>query len=363
MRTPTAFFFALFATLATAHPGHEAPRDGLGLSQQVRTGNGPYSFTTVPGWGPMPDGKAIGPTHGGIALDKAGRVYVSTDSERAICVFEPGGAFVKSIAPECKGVHSLSVNTEGGQEFLYGAHLAGNRVVKLDLEGRVVLQIPNAATGEIQGGWGGLTGVAVAPDGSIFAAMGYGSNLIHKFDATGKHLATFGGKGTEGALFQTCHGLVIDTRFGEPRLLVCDRENRRLTHLDLDGKPLGVHSRSMRRPCAVSIHGDFAAVAELEGRVTILDKTGVPVAFLGDQPNKAFWANFGVPPEAWKEGLFTAPHGLSYDASGNLYVQDWNASGRITKLERVVPMPEPKPVWLLGGLVLMAFYGVLGRSD
>ncbi|MGL4400262.1 MAG: 6-bladed beta-propeller, partial [Luteolibacter sp.] len=70
----------------------------------------------------------------------------------------------------------------------------------------------------------------------------------------------------------------------------------------------------------------------LKARVTILDKTGTPVAFLGDNPNKAQWANFKVPPQEQNLGIFTAPHGLSFDKAGNLYVQDWNVSGRVTKL-------------------------------
>jgi len=43
------------------------------------------------------------------------------------------GTFLESIAPECKGVHSLTIRDEGGTEFLYGAHLAGNRVAWLEV--------------------------------------------------------------------------------------------------------------------------------------------------------------------------------------------------------------------------------------
>ena len=28
-------------------------------------------------------------------------------------------------------------------------------------------------------------------------------------------------------------------------------------------------------------------------------------------------------------------HGLSFDSAGNLYVEDWNFAGRVTKLRRV----------------------------
>jgi hypothetical protein len=100
----------------------------------------------------------------------------------------------------------------------------------------------------------------------------------------------------------------------------------------MQGNFIEVHSKGLRLPCMVDIMGDYCAVAELESRVTILDKQGVPVAFLGDNPNKKQWANFKVPVAEWTDGIFTAPHGLCFDKAGNIYVQDWNVTGRVTKL-------------------------------
>ncbi|GAA5495346.1 hypothetical protein Rhal01_01521 [Rubritalea halochordaticola] len=331
---------------AHAHEGHEHPPKGKEITEVIRTGNGQFTYETVPGFGKLPENAKLGPTHGGVAVDKDGLIYVSTDGEKSMCVFKPDGTFVKAIASEARGIHGMQMVTEGDKQFIYGAQLNayGNRqlkektklrAVKVDLEGNVVMEIPNEKTGEIQGGTRGITGIAVAPDGSIFVSMGYGSNLIHKFDKEGKLLKTFGGRGAGENKFKTCHGLGIDTRFGEPRLLVCDRENRRLVHLDLEGNWIGVHSTHLRRPCSVSFFGDYCAVAELEARVVILDKNGTPVSFVGDNPNKKQWAGFGVKPEDQTLGIFTAPHGLSFDKEGNLYVQDWNATGRVSKMQLV----------------------------
>jgi hypothetical protein len=82
--------------------------------------------------------------------------------------------------------------------------------------------------------------------GNFHGMCGYGSNLIHKFDATGKLLQTVGGKGNGEGQFSTCHGVTLDTRGKEPLLLVCDREGRRLVHhgLDLDFKGVGVEACS-----------------------------------------------------------------------------------------------------------------------
>ena len=337
----------LLPAIALAHPGHEGMPAAGGEVAAAVTGNGAWTYNTVPGWGRMPDGRSIGPTHGGVLVGPDGRVYLSTDSELSIIVWEADGRFVKTIAPECQGFHAMEIREEGGCTVIYGAQNNGIgnhfrkrqgleptpfRVCKIDLDGKILLEIPNARTGEVPGGWDGLTAVAVAPDGTIFAAMGYGSQQIHQFDAEGRWRKSFGGKGTGDGQFDTCHGLAIDRRFGEPRLLVVDRENRRLCHLDLNGNWIGVHATHLRRPCAVAFIGDHLAVAELEARVTILDRSGAPIAFLGDHPDTAKWANFKVAPEEQREGLFTAPHGIAADPNGNLYVQDWNLTGRVTKL-------------------------------
>ena len=336
MKFTLALSLLALAPMARGHIGHATPPAGKVVTSEAMTGNGEFRFLTVPGWGAMPDGVNVGPTHGGVAVDSAGHVYVSTEAEHAVVVFSKDGKFVKSIAPECSGLHSLMIAKEGDKEVLWGAHVGSNRVVKLDLDGNILFQIPNENTGEIPGGWGGTTAVTPGPDGRIYVACGYGSSMVHMFDATGKLLKSMGGKGAGDGKFMTCHGIAIDTRKkDEPRLLVCDRENRRLVHLDLDLNWLSVHSTGLRRPCAVSFNGENCAVAELAGRVTILDGNGVPVAFLGDQPDRKLRAQKPIPEDQLYDGLFTSPHGLSYDGDGNLIVQDWNVTGRVTALKHV----------------------------
>ncbi len=334
---PAALLFLLPA-LALAHPDH-GTEPGKEIDAPARTGNGAWQFEAVPHWGELPDGKNLGPTHGGVVIDdKTGLIYVSTDAPHGILVYQPDGKLAKSIAPECQGFHAMAIREEDGKTAIYGAQLAGPkplRVCKIDTEGKILLEISQATAGDVKGGWKGLTAVTVAPDGAIFCSMGYGAQFIHKFDAAGKHLKTFGGKGNGDGLTNCSHGMALDTRFGVPRLLVCDRENRRLVHFDLEGNWIGVHATNLRRPCTVSILGDMCAVAELEARVTILDKNGTPVAFLGDNPDKSQWAKFPIPLDQMKLGIFTSPHGLSFDKDGNLYVQDWNASGRVTKLKKL----------------------------
>ncbi len=338
MMSYRSYCFALCLLLASSTQAHLDPDTAPGehTHEAVITGSDDYQFQTVPGWGELPDGKQIGPTHGGVVVDpQSGLVYVSTDAEHSILVYQVDGKFLQSIASECRGFHAMDIAVEDGQTVIYGAQLKGvQRICKINTEGTILLEISGKTNPDLPGGWKGVTGVAVAPDGSIFCSMGYGSNLMHKFQPDGTYIKSFGGKGSgQEVLTDTSHGLMVDKRFTPPRLLVCDRENRRLFHTDLEGNWIGEIVTGLRRPCAVSIHGNVCAIAELEGRVTLINQSGQILTHLGDNPDQSQWAQFKVNPEAIQEGLFTAPHGLSFDAGGNLYVQDWNVSGRVTKLE------------------------------
>jgi hypothetical protein len=309
-------------------------------SARLQTGNGEWTCEVVSGWGQLPTGITFGGTHGAIATDNAGHVYVSTQSETGILIYTPDGVFKKSIAIEYPEVHSIFHAREGADEYLYTTVQKGTPkenwlFVKMKIDGTVVKKImaPPQAGFKAPNEWR-LTAAVPGPDGSIFIANGYGDSRIFHFDKNGEYRGEWGGKGTTDGLFDCCHGLAVDTRYDQPLLLVCDRENRRLCHLDFDGKFVGTVTQHLRRPCQVSFHGDFAVVSELEGRVTILDKDNAPVAFLGDNPHKTQWANYQLQPNEIAPAWFSAAHGCHIDQQANIYVSDWNQIGRVTKLIR-----------------------------
>lgn len=300
----------------------------------VRTGNGEFIFEAVHAWGEaLPSGEKIGPTHGGIARDKAGNIYVNTDGPSGTLVYKPDGTFLRAIAKEFSGLHSIQIIEEKGAEVIYASWLVGNAVLKLNLDGTLIhkLEAP-AGAGYKNGKAWKPTATVVGPDGSVYVSDGYGTSQIHIFGSDFSYKKSFAGMGSGDGKCRSSHGMSLDPRGKQPLLFVCDRENRRLTHYDLDGKFVANRTLHMRRPCQVSFHGDYVAVSEILGRVTILDKDNVPVAFVGDNKDKSHWDNFGLPKEKQHDGLFGATHGIFWDTNGDLYVSEWSKGGRICKL-------------------------------
>jgi hypothetical protein len=305
----------------------------------VRMGSGAMTFDTVPGWGLGDDGKSVlGGTHGGVVIDKAGNIYTSANI--GVFVFSPDGKVIRRfVGPEYSSIHDMEIRDEADGEFIYGARNAAAEGIKFHSEtGDIVLKLPFPEESGLGLKKFAPTAITVAPNGDIILSDGYASNHIFKFDKTGKYLSHFGTKGNELKQFNTAHGMTLDTRYEPPRLLICDRNHQpkgRLLHYDLDGNFIEEVVTGLGMPTSVAIHGDYVSVPDLHGRVVILDKTNTIIAVLGHNLDAAKGRSFGVPQEQWVEGVFSGTHGSYWDKDGNLYVQDWNVSGRIIKLVRI----------------------------
>jgi DNA-binding beta-propeller fold protein YncE len=293
-------------------------------------------YSLVPGFFEKdPDNQSLGPCHGGAVIDKAGNIYVSTDTQRGIVVFSSAGKFLRAVGPT--RIHAMELRQENGAEYIYAARPADHEVVKLSLDGKQLWAIEYPKEAGIYKDAGGFSPCAltVGPDGSIFVADGYGANYVLKFDKDRKFVKAFGGPGEEEGKFKTCHGIALDTRQAQPLLFVCNRNNNRVEYWDLDGHFVKVIQKDLRMPAAVHIRGDYALIPELQGRVTILDKQGNIAAQLGDNPNADQRANFKLPPTDWKDGICNSPHGGSIDKDGNLIVTEWSQFGHLHKFAPV----------------------------
>lgn len=305
----------------------------------VRMGSGMMTFDSVPGWGLGEDGLSqIGSTHGGVVVDGEGLVY--TSSSLGIFVFSPDGELVRRfVGPEYSNMHDLEIREESDGEFIYGARNKDAEGVKFSAKtGDIVLKLPFPEESGLNLKRFSPTAITVTDNGDIYLSDGYASNHIFKFDRDGKYLMHFGQKGNGMKQFNTAHGMTLDKRYDPPRLLICDRNHTpkgRLVHYDLDGNFIGEVVTGLGMPTSVAIQGDYVSVPDLKGRVVILDKSNTIMAVLGFNADAKLGRSFGVKQDDWIEGIFSGTHGSYWDAAGNLYVQDWNVSGRIIKLVRV----------------------------
>lgn len=299
-------------------------------------------YKAVPDWYKLPEGRSqMGNMHGDVAVSSKGEVYVSVmDPKAALQVYAPDGKFLRLVPNAPPDLHGFVIHKEADGEFIYGPRLGAGNILKLTLDGQEVLSIPSSSIPDefknkdkegksiVR-----LTAMDVAPNGNLYVTDGYSSGYIHAFDKTGKYLKSFGGK-KEPYNFSTLHKLAVDTRFDPPRLICCDRENKRVLHLSLDGDIIGVIAKDLLNPAAVAIHGDLAAIGEIKGRVTILDKTGAIVAQFGENTAPGETGTNKTEPDKWRPGIVTAPHGVAFNDHGDVFVSEYNIYGRVHRFDR-----------------------------
>ena len=279
----------------------------------------------------------VGDGHGEIAVASNGEIYVSVQGgpKKGLQVFDKDGKYLRNVKGAPSDFHGFVIHQEKDGEFIYGAGMTDGRILKMTLDGKVVLEIKKESIPEKYRKVGKkpevkLTSVAVAPNGDIYVVDGYGLDFIHQYDAKGKYLKTFGGREAPYS-FSNCHKIAIDPRFDPVRLLCTNRAKGTLVHVGLDGSMIGIHARDLRRPSAVAFKGDHVVVAEIVGRISVLDKEGKSVTVVSDNPAK--YKGNRWKPEEWKEGIVGSPHGIAFDAEGNILMTEYNRWGRLMRFD------------------------------
>lgn len=304
----------------------------------LRLGAGKHTYEWVPNWAKLPAGVELANCHGGIVIDAQNRVLVNTDTDHAVMVFDADGKFIKGFGQDFKGgSHGMMIRKEGNQEFLYLTHTARHELIKITTDGELVWTrgYPTepgvyASASEYK-----PTAVAFAPNGDIFVTDGYGKYWVHHYNQKGDYIRSWGGAGSEPGKLNNPHGIWVDTRRKTPVVVVADRGNKRLQTFTMEGKHLGFVTEDMRLPSNMDQRGNEIVVADLAGKVTILDKDNKVITHLGDNTDPKKRGTNKIPPAEWTEGVFIAPHCPRWDKQGNLYIHEWMLTGRITKLRKV----------------------------
>ena len=221
----------------------------------VTIGSGEWTYTLVPGWGTVPEGLKF-KMGCAVVVDSQDRVYVHSQAEKNVVVFDRNGTVLKDWGMSLDAsAHGTYLHRDGNDEFLFFSILGPiNQVVKTDLDGKVLMRIgnvPEENSTNIKFPFNNATDVAVAPNGDIWVCEGYGGQKVHRFNKLGKFIQTVGDRGAEPGLFNTPHGIWIDTRKAQHEVWVADRGNRRLQVFDMDGKLNRVVAQkdAIRNPC------------------------------------------------------------------------------------------------------------------
>ncbi|HQX51468.1 MAG TPA: twin-arginine translocation signal domain-containing protein [Planctomycetaceae bacterium] len=350
------FLAASAATAAAAVIAAPAIATASRTLNEVIVGEGDYKFRVNHAFAQLPDKYFWQITHN-VALDKVGNLYVIHEGKRelkdhpSIFVFDPMGKFIRAFGCQFQGGgHGIEVRDEGSEEFLYvAAYQQVKAFAKLTLTGETVwmqkapMESGVYAPGEnlsTEPNWtrqGFLpTNFAFLDDGGFLLADGYGTFQIHRFDKDAKWVSCFGGAGEGEGKFNTAHGLWIDRREGrEPSIVVTDRAHNTLQIFTMDG----VYKETLPGfglPANIDTWKNLMLVPELKACVTLLNEENKVVARLGQATERlAEISGLRGQPDKWIDGQFVHPHDACFAPNGDIYVAEWVATGRVTKLERV----------------------------
>lgn len=192
-------------------------------------------------WGRLPEGKVLGRITQ-LAVDSAGRVYVFQRAEPPVTVFDAEGAWCGGWgADEILDSHGIAIAPDD-RVFLVDRDAHQIRIYST--AGALLGTLGERHSPRHGAPFNHPTDVAVAADGEIYVADGYGNSHIHRFAADGTWLQTWGGPGDGPGAFSTPHGIWVDR---QDRVLVADRENDRVQLFSRDGGWLG-EWRDLSRP-------------------------------------------------------------------------------------------------------------------
>jgi DNA-binding beta-propeller fold protein YncE len=257
-----------------------------------------------------------------VAVDSNDNVYVFNRGDHPVIIFDKDGNFLETWgAGEFVRPHGITIDAE---DNLYLADDDAHMVEKRTKEGKLIFRLGEkgkAAAWQEGDPFNRPTNVAVNPaTGDLFVSDGYGNSRVHKYDTDGNYIKSWGEPGSMPGQFSLPHNISMN---GTDKVTVADRENFRLQTFTTDGE--FVKQIHLHRPMALSTgRGDdtnlFVAeagpppvqegVRRLGRRVVVLDLEGNEITRFGN--------------ELGGEGhdQFIAPHGISVDSAGSVYVAE-----------------------------------------
>ena len=300
-----------------------------------------------------------------MVMDSQGRLIMLGDhTNNNILVFDKSGKLLDYWGTQYPGGHGLTLSKEGDEDFLFltdcGYFLDRNgkwqkqagQVFKTDINGRLLFNLGDPHTLGVYADEEPFmpTETAIAPNGDIYVADGYGSDYILHYDHKGKFIRKFGGHNNDNkdANLHNAHGVTVDLRDNDKPVLICSsRADNCFKYFTLDG----IYIRTLEMPgmyvcraviddknvysgvCWSITHDgikyakDSGFVTVLEGDKVVSNPGGTAPLYDGGKLQEVFQT---------EDKIFDHGHDVCVDEDKNLYVCQWNASHTPpVKLERV----------------------------
>lgn len=278
-------------------------------------------YQPVPYWAKLPHPMTFKEATS-VAVDSHDRVYVFNRGDWPVIVFDADGNFIETWgAGEFDRPHGIFVDDD---DNLFMADDEGQFVDKRTLSGELIFRLGERgkpAAWQKGDPFNRPTDIVVHPDsGDIFISDGYGNSRVHKYDADGNYIKSWGEPGALDGQFSLPHNICM---LGRDKIVVADRENFRLQIFSLDGDYLG--QKHSHRPIAVANGRDddyriYVAeagpppvqegVRNLGRRVVVFDSDLNEVDALGG------------PLGGENHDQLLAPHGLAIDSTGAVYIAE-----------------------------------------
>lgn len=264
-------------------------------------------------WGVLPRGMELGQVSQ-LAADSRGNVYLLQRAHPAVLVFEPTGALTAAWDHlRIMDGHGIAASP---RDRILITDRDAHQVIITDTEGKVLLTLGERHRPRNAAPFNHPADAAIAPDGEIYIADGYGNSLVHRFSPDGEHIASWGRPGDGAGEFTTPHAVWIDSL---DRVLVADRENNRVQIFDRGGSYLG-EWRDLYHP--MDMYG------MPDGSMLVTDQV----------PRLSMFAPDGRLTGRCRPALNGA-HGIWGDPQGNIFLAEM-VPARITKL---VPLDATVP--------------------
>jgi peptidylglycine monooxygenase len=244
-----------------------------------------------------------------VAIDKADRLHILRRARTPVVVLGPDAGFLFSYGEgQIFDPHGITVDR---LDRVWIADRDAHQILCFSSGGELLFALGERHAPRWRAPFNHPTKVAVAADGEIYVADGYGNAQIHRFSASGEYLASFGELGERPGAFLTPHSLIVDRN---NRVLVCDRENDRVQVFDRDGRWLALWT-GVSRPMDIFERDD--------GAFLVTDRV----------PSLTCFAPGGERLGRCRPSLNGA-HGVTSDRGGNLYLAETEPTS-ITRMMRL----------------------------